>query len=478
MRICRMLSAAAVMAAMLLFMTHGSIGQEGHDRIAVVGAIEGAIGPATVRHVEHLVTIAEQRDAEMLILRLNTPGGLADAMREIIASVLGSDVPVVGYVAPSGAHAASAGTYILYATHVAAMAPGTNLGAATPVQIGGLPGLPSPDEKPKEGQGGEEKGDGRREPAPAAPQDAMSRKAINDAVAFIRSLAELRGRNADWAEKAVREAASLSAGAAVRQNVADLTARDLDDLLQAIDGMTVEVGDAKRTLRTTGIRIEHVEADFLTEALGILSNPNVALLLLIIGVYGIVFEFLNPGTVGPGVVGAICLVLALYALNQLPLDYAGLALIALGMGLMIAEALTPTFGVLGGGGLVAFLIGAAMLVDTDLPQYRVSWWMIGVVGALNAAVLVLLVRYVWRAHRQPLASGDALMLQAEAEVIDWADHEGHVWAEGERWRASGPVGLSAGDTVYVKGMEGLVLHVKPATAEAPQDATADTKKEP
>ena len=280
-------------------------------RIALLAAIEGPIGPATVRHVEKVIETADERDAEVLILRLDTPGGLVDSMREIIVAILASRTPVVGFVAPPGAHAASAGTYILYATHVAAMAPGTNLGAATPVQIGGLPGLPAPeDEKPAADKDSDAPGSGATgperdgsEPEKATPPplaDAMSAKATNDAVAFIRSLAEMRGRNADWAEQAVREAASLSATQARARNVIDLVADDPEALLAAIDGRRVEAGGVERTLATAGLEIEPIEVDAMTRVLSVLSNPNVAFLLMIIGVYGLIFEFSNPGIFAPG----------------------------------------------------------------------------------------------------------------------------------------------------------------------------------
>ena len=421
-------------------------------RVALLAAIEGPIGPATVRHVEKVIETAAERDAEVLILRLDTPGGLADSMREIIVAILASRTPVVGFVAPPGAHAASAGTYILYATHVAAMAPGTNLGAATPVQIGGLPGLPAPeDEKPAADKDAGVRRDRPErdgsEPEKATPPplaDAMSAKATNDAVAFIRSLAEMRGRNADWAEQAVREAASLSATQARARNVIDLVADDPEALLAAIDGRRVEAGGVERTLATAGLAIEPIEPGALTRVLSVLSNPNVAFLLMIIGVYGLIFEFSNPGIFAPGVIGVICLVLGLYALNQLPLDYAGLALVMLGIAFMVAEAFTLSSGALGLGGLVAFVIGAAMLIDTEAPAYRISWWVIGGAAAFSGAFLILLLGYAWRAQRLPPVSGAARLVGAEARVLDWSDGTGHVWAEGERWRARGERGSGGG----------------------------------
>ncbi len=442
-------------------------------RIAVLAAIEGPIGPATMRHVEKVIATAAERNAEVLILRIYTPGGLADSMREIITEILGSATPVIGYVAPPGAHAASAGTYILYATHVAAMAPGTNLSAATPVQLGGLPGAPSPaDGKPDPGDG---PGDAADQDETAgkpdigdrirslAPSETMNAKATNDAVAFIRSLAELHGRNADWAEKAVREAASLSSAQALEQGVIDLVADDVDGLLAAIDGRSVSIGGSERVLATRGLPVERLEQDSITRLLGVLSNPNVALILMMIGIYGIIFEFMNPGSVVPGVVGAISLTLALYALNQLPLDYAGLALVGFGVAFMVAEAFTPAFGILGFGGLVAFVIGSAMLVDTDVPAYQVSWWVIGTMAALSGAVLTLLLGFTMRAYRRPAVSGVAQLVGAKARVLDWSGGGGHVWAAGERWQASAGRELAVGDPVRVRRVDGLTLVVDPAS---------------
>ncbi len=431
------------------------------SHIVVVAELKGAIGPAAERHVQRAIDAARTRDATALVLRINTPGGLASSMRGIITRILGSSVPVVGYVAPSGAHAASAGTYIIYATHVAAMAPGTNLGAATPVTL--TPGAPSrppqrgkPDGK-ADGKKGAPADTGGAVKAPGRPADAMKAKVTNDAVAFIRSLAEMHGRNADWAEKAVRQAASLSARQALKQKVIDLLAADLPALLTAIDGRMVIVSNTKRTLATRGAVVERIERDFMTRVLGVITNPNVALILMMIGIYGLIFEFMNPGSIGPGVIGAIALILGLYALNQLPLDFAGLALLILGIGLMIAEAFTPTLGVLGVGGLVAFVIGAAMLIDTDVPAYRLSWSVIGGVAVVSAAFLSLVLGYAWRAHRRPVRAGADRMVDGEGEVIDWHDGEGHVWAEGERWHARGPRTFAPGERVRIERLDGLTL---------------------
>nr|WP_246728565.1 nodulation protein NfeD [Microvirga terricola] len=416
--------------------------RDGSKQLADSISVTGAIGPATAKYVKTSLALAAQKRAEVVILHLDTPGGLASSMREIIADVLASPVPVVGFVAPAGAHAASAGTYILYATHIAAMAPGTNLGAATPVQISAPP-MPS-----TEKGGDSDKG-----------KDAMTAKVTNDAVAFIRSLAELRRRNADWAEQAVREAASLSAQAALDKGVIDIIARDDADLLSRIDGREIEIAGARRRLATGDLSIETLEPGWFNRLLSVVTDPNIALILVIVGLYGLVFEFSSPGAIAPGVVGGISLVLGLYALNMLPVDYTGLALMLLGIGFLTAEAFTPTV-VLGVGGLIAFLLGATMLIDTDAPEFRLSWTVIGSVAALCVGLFTLTLGYVWRMRHQPARTGAASMLGQPAEVLDWAGEEGHVLAFGERWQARAAQALAPGNRVEVTGVDGLTLVVR------------------
>jgi membrane-bound serine protease (ClpP class) len=420
--------------------------------------ITGAIGPATAKYVKDTLLSADPKHIEAVVLQLNTPGGLATSMREIIADVLASPVPVIGYVAPAGAHAASAGTYILYATHVAAMAPGTNLGAATPVQIGG-PSMPSP--TPKES----EKNKDGSDQSTTESKDALTAKVTNDAVAFIRSLAELRRRNADWAEEAVREAASLSAQAALDKGVIDLVARTPEELLARIDGREVEVRGEHRRLATSSLSITTNEPSWLARLLAVITNPNIAFILMIVGVYGLIFEFSSPGAVAPGVIGVICLILGLYALNMLPVDYTGLALMLLGIGFLIAEAFNPTV-VLGLGGLIAFLFGAMMLMDTNTPEFQLSWTVIG--GAMVACfgLFSLTLGYVWRARHQPVRTGTPAMLGQPAEVLDWKGQEGHVFALGERWQARASRALTPGEHVQITGIEGLMLEVHRLPEEA------------
>ncbi|WP_143710187.1 NfeD family protein [Parvibaculum lavamentivorans] len=425
---------------------------EAEAPLAIVATVTGAIGPATAKQISDAIEAAEEREADVLIIRIDTPGGLVSSTRDIVSDILASEVPVAGYVWPAGGHAASAGTYIVYATNVAAMAPGTNIGAATPVSMGGggMPG--APEETPE---------DGAEKPAPSNDQ-ALAKKATNDAVALITGLAERHGRNAEWAEEAVREGVSIGARAALEQGVVEIVATDLDDLLAQMDGRETETAAGPRTLRTAGAQIEHVEPGFMTQVLAIISNPNVAFLLMMIGVYGIIFELSNPGSIGPGILGAICLLLGLYALNELPLDYAGLALILLGIGLMAAEAFTPAFGALGAGGLIAFIFGSAILIDSDSPEFQLSWWTIGGTGIASAILIAVIIGYALRAMGRPVVTGKEEMTGAEARVLEWAEGEGWVHVHGERWHARGPLSLAPQSLVRVEEMDGLTLVVSEA----------------
>jgi membrane-bound serine protease (ClpP class) len=457
-----------LLIALLLILSarYSALGQEDHDikpkPAALLVDITGVIGPATALYVQRTIDKAREENAEVLVLRLDTPGGLLTSTREIIEAILASPTPVIGYVAPAGAHAASAGTYILYATNIAVMAPGTNIGAATPVQIGGggLPGLPSPEEPLPTKQPKDKSKDGEAAKSPLTPGSTLETKATNDAVALIRGLAELRGRNADWAEKAVREAATLNARQAQENHVVDLIAADMDELLRAVNGRKVTIGQHERILATAGIETQRAEPGFMVKLLGAISNPNVALILMLVGVYGLIFELMNPGSVFPGVIGAISLVLGLYALSELPLDHAGLALLVLGIAFMIAEAFMPTFGVLGFGGIAAFVIGAAMLIHTDIPAFRVSYSVIATMAAVSAAFLTLLLGYIWRGQRRKAVSGAEQLIGNEAAVLNWRDGEGYVWMLGERWHARGDKEFVPGEKVTVRALNGLTLTVK------------------
>ena len=418
--------------------------------------LQGPIGPAVNDFFVRELRKADDADAALVVVTIDTPGGLDTSMRDMIQTILAADVPVVMYVSPSGARAASAGTYLLYASHIAAMAPGTNLGAATPVQIGGPPGAP---QKPAPDKPEPEADDGAGKES--SPADPAERKAVNDAVAYLRSLAELRGRNADWAEQAVREGASLSSNQAVQLGVVDLIADDLPALLAAIDGREITLPHRKVTLATEGLVLHEVEPDWRTELLALLTNPNVAYILMLIGIYGLIAEAYNPGVMFPGVIGAICLLLALFAFQVLSVNYAGLALIALGVLLIVAESIVPAFGSLGLGGVIAFVIGSIILLDSDVPGFGIAWELIGTMALLGALLLVTTVFFAMRARRQPQVIGDPAMLAEPAEAIEPFEREGMVRVRGELWRATSSLPVQAGQHLRIVIIDGLPLEVEP-----------------
>lgn len=431
--------------------------------VAVLLDVKGPIGPATSDFIGRGLKQAREEGARFVILRMDTPGGLDTSMRAIIKDILASPIPIVTYV-PQGGRAASAGTYILYASHVAAMAPGANLGAATPIQIGGG-GSPIPM------PGGDKSGKKEDEKKPGHPE--LADKVISDAAAYIRSLAQLRGRNVEWAQKAVREAASLSASEALREHVIDLVADDIDALLKALDGRTVTVPSGKVTFDTAGITVRTEEPDWRYEVLAIITNPNVAYILMLIGIYGIIFEFYSPGLIFPGVIGAICLLLALYAFQVLPVNYAGLALIFLGAGLMLAEVFVTGFGVLGLGGVAALVIGSVLLLDTGIPGYGISPWLIGGIAAVSGAFLLLIVTMLLGSRRRAIVSGPEEMVGLQGSVVAWDGLEGRVRVHGEVWNAKARETLEPGTRVRVVQLDGLTIVVAPDTPErSEKDAMA------
>ena len=436
------------------------------DRAVLLVDIKGAIGVVSADQLAKALHRAAASGAQALVVRMDTPGGLLSSTREMILAILASPVPVVMYVAPNGSRAASAGTYLMYASHVAAMAPSTHLGAATPISLspGGLPGSPPPQTPPP--QQPDPAKDGKDKDTPAADgKTAAERKAVNDAVAYIRSLAELRGRNADWAERAVREAATLTASAALKERVIDLIADGVDDLLAQIDGRTVRTQAGPVRLETKGSRVVELKPDWKMQIMQVISDPNVALILMMIGIYGILFEFWNPGAVAPGVIGGICLLVGLAALSLLPVSYAGLALLILGVALMVAEAFMPSFGIVGLGGIAAFAIGALFLFDPDQSDIpiQVSWQVIAGLTALSAAFFVGVLGLAARARRRPVLTGAEEMIGSVGEVMQWAGASGRVRVLGEIWAAESALILAEGQKVRVKGRTGLVLAVEPAT---------------
>jgi membrane-bound serine protease (ClpP class) len=415
--------------------------------------IRDAIGPATKEHFLTALERAEESGAELVVLVLDTPGGLDAAMRDMIQGILASRIPVATFVAPSGARAASAGTFILYASHIAAMAPGTNVGAATPVPLGGSPPDDENDSTTRDGEG--QKGE------VASGGSASDRKAVNDAIAYIRSLADLRGRDTEFAEEAVREAASLPAQEALERGVIDLIAANVPELLEALDGREIRLGSEVHKLRTKGAAVDRMEMTWRTSVLAVLTNPLVAYGLLIIGLYGLMFEGYNPGAVFPGVIGAICLLLGLYALQVLSVNFSGLALVVLGVAMMISEFFVPSHGVLGIGGLIAFVIGSVILMDTDTPGFEASRGLIGGIAAFAGMTMLATMWMAVRARHRPVVTGAEQLVGDVAEAVSDFSGEGQVRIYGEQWNAISRVPVTRGQRLRIDRVDGLTLHVSP-----------------
>ncbi len=443
-------------AALLLSLAGAAHAESAAGGTAALIEVDGAIGPATSQYFKQASEEAAAKGAKLIILRLDTPGGLDEAMRDIIKQILASELPVVAFVAPSGARAASAGTYILYASHVAAMAPATNLGAATPVPVLGSPPAGTPEPEPaKPGQKPQEL------PSVRPSGEAMERKVVNDAAAYIRGLAEQHGRNADWAERAVREGVSLAAEDALKLRVIDLVCADLPDLLQKLDGRKVKLASGPATLHTKGLAVERIEPTWRLKFLAVITNPAVAYILLLLGIYGLLLEGYSPGAILPGVVGGICLLLALYAFQILPINYVGLALIALGIAMIVAETFVPSMGVLGIGGVIAFVAGSIMLMDTGVPGYGVPLGIVGGIAAAAAGVVLLTAVLLVRSRKRSVVTGQEAMLHTAAEALEDFRNEGWVLMAGERWRARCATAVARGQPLRVVRVEGLLLTVEP-----------------
>lgn len=448
-----MVSLRTVISMVLFLFALG--GARAAPQTVMVLPISGAISPASADFAVRNLARAEKEGAQLVVLQIDTPGGLDTSMRQIIKAILASPVPVASFVAPGGARAASAGTYILYASHIAAMAPGTNVGAATPVRIGaGENSEGNSQDRPGRQDVGEPSGK-------RANPGAMASKQVHDAAAYIRGLAQLRGRNAEWGERAVREAVSLSADEALAQQVIDLTARDVPDLLAQLDGRKIATAEGERILATKNAPVVITEPDWKNRLLAVITEPSVALILMMLGLYGLWFEFANPGLALPGVVGAICLLLGLFALQLLPVNYAGLALIALGLGFMVAEVFIGSFGILAVAGMVAFSIGAVMLIDTDQPGFGIPLALIAGLAATTALFAFFVSGLAWKARLRPVVSGREQLANSIGVMLEDADTEGWAQVHGERWHVRSDTPVRRNQQVRVTARNGLVLSVTP-----------------
>jgi len=443
------------------------------DGKVIVLEIKGGIGVATAEYVISGIEHAEEAGAELVIIDMDTPGGLMAPMRDIIQAILGSSVPVASYVTPDGARADSAGTYILLASHVAAMAPTTHLGAATPVSLTGDDATPNEPADEADDQEADEENEAEPEPQ-SQPGTSMERKVLNDAVAYIRSLAERHGRNADWAERAVRDAATLTAKDALEENVIEFIAADHSELLQLVDGLELEVGSDSVTLATSSIIIEKYEPNWRIKILSAIANPEIVLLLGLIGLYGLMYEGWNPGAIVPGVVGVICLLLAAYALQVLPVNYAGLALIIVGLALMTAEAFAPSFGALGLGGIAAFVFGSIMMFDSGIPGFGISLTFVIAIAIVTALFIIWLVSFVLKLRRRGAVSGRGSIIGGVGTAMADFSGNGRIWLEGEEWAARSRVKITKDQEVVVTDLVGLVLEVEPLSEPDAGDAQLQT----
>lgn len=454
---------AVLLGAMAL--AGGALTQERADGPLVkTAALTGVIGPANSGYISRAIRTAGREGASLLIIEMDTPGGLDTTMRDINRAIIGSDVPVAVFVHPSGARATSAGAYILYASHIAGMAPGTSIGAATPVQMGGgedSPASPAASPASDEETGDDAEGATSRERSAPSNAQAMRNKVVNDSVAYIRSLGEMRGRNADWAEDAVRDGISASYSEALEQGVVEIIASSLEDFTTQADGREVVMsGGEVRVLALDGARFEAVDKTVSEDILAVITDPNIAFLLLNLGFIGLLVSFYNGLEPVTAIAGVIFIIIGFYALNTLPVNYAGAALIILGLVLLVAEAFLASSGLLALGGLAAFAVGSVMLMDTEVEGLRVDWRVIaGATVALGAASF-LLVSYGLAAQGRKVTTGEKGLIGMTGQVISWDGAAGYVMVDGERWRAVSSDALKAGDAIKVVSLDGLTLKVK------------------
>ena len=464
----RVLALFLILSGALVWIGDGVARQAEMEQARVMSAdITGPIGPATSAYIQRVIAQADRESADALILEMDTPGGLDTAMRDINRAILSSQTPVIVFVHPSGARATSAGVYILYASHLAGMAPGTSLGAATPVQLGGMPGgdpAPAPEgtdpalERAAEGAG--EETDSTPQNATGNAQ-ALRNKAVNDAVAYVRSLAELRGRNADWAERAVREGISATADEALMLGVIEIRADDLSDLLVQADGVSLSPGSGEsRTLEVAGAQIIKVERTAAEDILAVITDPNIAFLLVNLGFVGLLVSFYNGLEPVTAIAGVICLIVGFYALNTLPVNYAGAALVVLGLALLVSEAFFASSGLLALGGIAAFVLGALMLIETDAPAFRIDWRLIAIMAVVLGGTLFAMLSYGLAAQARKVTTGGKSLIGAQGHVLEWSGQTGFVQVQGERWQAVSKTELNPGDAIVVTKLVGLTLYVK------------------
>ena len=460
------------------------------DAVHLIQLDNDTVNPVTAEYITQGIDRAEKEKAQCLIILLDTPGGLLESTRTIVKKILASTVPVVVYIAPSGSRAGSAGVFITYASHVAAMAPSTNIGAAHPVGIGGrrekerdfwdgFKELTKDQEAKKQeaerqekktrevkpadkGKNAETKADQKESAEYETDEDVMGGKILQDTVAFIKAMAKKRNRNVEWAINSVTKSSSITETEARALGVVEIIARDETDLLNQLDGRTVTTGENPLILKTKGAAVERFPMDARQKFLNILANPNIAYLLLILGFYGLLYEVTHPGVGAPGVIGAIFLILAFFSMQTLPTNYAGLALVILSLVLFVAEAFYPGWGLLAVGGIVCMILGSLLLFDSSASMMQVSRSLILAVVTPTAGLTIFLVRAVLRSRKRKILGGQEGLIGEKGEVAHMiaAHGEGKVFVHGELWNATADESIKKGEKIVVHRVEGMVLKVK------------------